>query len=251
TNLSNGITFDHAILSDPVRMISEPDIVIDNAGGIYVSGPWGTPTQTSWFWKSDDKGVNWHSVGVLPEKSNGQNGGGDTEITTDKQRDVFTSDLQTLICNSVQRSLDEGKTFTTGEGCFPDTDRQWMGVYDPTGTPTNRRVYLGANYAALNGCYVLVSTDNGITYAPPNPTVNPTANIGSGCIGRFAVDPNNGQIFVPTDGGTTRVSTDGGLTWSARGSNGAQGHFFAPIFLDSAGNLYQAWVDSPNLAANH
>src|SRR5437773_1614938 len=191
TNLSNGITFDHAILNDPVRMISEPDIVIDNAGGIYVSGPWGTPTQTSWFWKSDDKGVNWHSIGVLPEKSNGQNGGGDTEITTSKDRNVFTSDLQTLICNSVQRSLDEGKTFTTGEGCFPDTDRQWMGTYDPTGTPTNRRIYLGANYAALNGCYVLVSTDNGITYAPPNPTVNPTANIGSGCIGRFAVDPNN------------------------------------------------------------
>ena len=39
TNLSNGITFDHATWNDPIRMVGEPDIVIDNNGGIYISGP--------------------------------------------------------------------------------------------------------------------------------------------------------------------------------------------------------------------
>ena len=42
-----------------------------HVGGIYTSGPWGTPTQTSWFWKSDDNGINWHTIGIVPQKSNG------------------------------------------------------------------------------------------------------------------------------------------------------------------------------------
>src|ERR1700730_18105409 len=47
TNLSNGITFDHATWNDPIRMVGEPDIVIDSNGGIYVSGPGGSTTQAS------------------------------------------------------------------------------------------------------------------------------------------------------------------------------------------------------------
>src|SRR5919108_639861 len=60
---SNGITFDHANLNDLVRMVGEPDIEIDNHGGIYVSGPGGSTTQASWFWKSLDNGVQWYLVG--------------------------------------------------------------------------------------------------------------------------------------------------------------------------------------------
>src|SRR5438093_8486042 len=88
TNFSNGITFDHANLNDPVRMVGEPDIAIDNHSGIYVSGPGGSTTQASWFWKSEDKGIQWHLIGC-PAKSNCQNGGGDTEITIADNRDVF------------------------------------------------------------------------------------------------------------------------------------------------------------------
>jgi uncharacterized repeat protein (TIGR01451 family) len=240
---SNGITFDHANLNDPVRMVGEPDIEIDNHGGIYVSGPGGSTTQASWFWKSLDKGIQWYLVGC-PAKSNCQNGGGDTEIAFGNNRDVFASDLQTLQCNSTFRSFDEGKTFVPGEGCFPETDRQWMGVYDPNSGPTGRRVYLGANHVAgFSGCYVLVSTDNGVTYAPPDPTNNVDGNIGGSCIGRFAVDPNNGEIFVPVSGGT-RKSSDGGKTWQKLPGPGAVGNFFAPLVLDTAGNLWQAWTDT-------
>src|SRR5712692_3965336 len=201
TNLSNGITFDHATLNDPVVILGEPDISIDNHGGIYVSGPGGSPTQTSWFWKSDDKGIQWHSVGCIPiGKPNCQNGGGDTEITVANNRDVFASDLQTLQCNSTFRSFDEGKTFLPGEGCFPETDRQWMGIYDPNNSSTGRRIYLAANGQA-NGCYFLVSTDNGVTYTPAdtNPAdlsaVDPVGQ--EGCTGRMAVDPSDGTIYEP------------------------------------------------------
>jgi hypothetical protein len=245
TNLSNGITFDHATWNDPIRMVGEPDVEIDNHGAIYVSGPGGTPTQTSWFWKSDDNGIQWHIIGC-PDKSNCQNGGGDTEIALAVNRDLFASDLQTLQCNSTFRSFDGGQTFLPGEGCFPETDRQWMGLFDPTGSATGRRIYLAADGTA-QGCYCLVSTDNGVTYQPPDPVNNPTAAIdganGRNCIGRFAVDPNNGDIFAPLDGGTTFVSTDGGVTWNARGSSGAQGNFFSTIQMDTAGNLWQAWTE--------
>jgi hypothetical protein len=206
---------------------------------MYVSGPGGSPTQTSWFWKSDDKGLQWHSVGCIPiGKPNCQNGGGDTEITLARNNDVFASDLQTLQCNSTFRSYDQGKTFDPGEGCFPETDRQWMAVYDPNASATGRRIYLSANELAL-GCYVLVSTDNGVTYLPSQGDgIIPG---GPDCIGRLAVNPANGHIYVPVDGGT-EYSADGGATWALRPSSGAEGNFFANIALDTAGNLWQGWT---------
>jgi uncharacterized repeat protein (TIGR01451 family) len=241
---NRGITFDHAIWNDPIRMVGEPDIVIDNKDGIYASGPGGSTTQSSWFWKSTDHGIQWHLVGC-PGKSNCQNGGGDTEIVIGNNRDLFASDLQTLQCNSTFRSMDEGATFTPGEGCFPETDRQWMGIYDPTSSAQDRRIYLAAN-GTVQGCYLLVSTDNGVTYQPPDPA-NPTAAIdpvgGAGCIGRMAVDPANGEIFVPGGGGNTWVSTDGGVTFQKRGTSHAQGNFFSSIMMDTAGNLWQAWTE--------
>jgi hypothetical protein len=253
TNLSNGITFDHATLNDPIRMVGEPDIAIDHVGGTYVSGPGGSTTQASWFWKSEDGGVQWHLVGC-PGKSNCQNGGGDTEITIANNNDVFASDLQTLQCNSTFRSYDQGKTWLPGEGCFPETDRQWMAVYDPNGSATGRRIYLSANELAL-GCYLLVSTDNGVTYLPADPKPADAALIdpdgGRGCEGRLAVDPADGTIYSPMDDGSIFRSTNGGMSFSRVGASGGQGHFFASLFLDTRGNVYQAWVDDPNQAANH
>jgi hypothetical protein len=257
TNFSNGITFDHANLNDPVRMVGEPDIAIDNHGGTYVSGPGGSTTQSSWFWKSTDNGIQWHLIGC-PDKSNCQNGGGDTEIEIAHanpsdpsfagSRDVFAADAQTLQCNSTFRSFDEGQTFTPGEGCFPETDREWLGIFDPNNGATGRRIYLSGN-EELFGCYVLVSTDNGVTYVPPN-AGNPTAQLPGAptCIGRFAVDPANGEIFAPVAGGTIFASTNGAQTWAARGNSGAQGgvgspNIFSSIQLDSAGNLWQGWTN--------
>jgi hypothetical protein len=246
TNLSNGITFDHANWNDPIRMVGEPDIVIDNNGGIYVSGPGGSTTQASWFWKSTDKGLQWHLIGC-PLKSNCQNGGGDTEITIARNGDVFASDLQTLSCNSALRSYDHGATWLTSEGCFPGTDRQWMGNYDPNASATGRRIYLSANGQA-QGAYFLVSIDNGVTYTGTDTVNNPTAvvdqNNGESAIGRFAINPANGHIYLPgTD--HTWVSTDGGVTFVARAQPaGVDGNFFANIAIDTAGNLWQGWTSA-------
>ncbi len=253
TNLSNGITFDHATWNDPIRMVGEPDIVIDHNDGIYVSGPGGSTTQSSWFWKSTDKGLQWHLIGC-PLKSNCQNGGGDTEITVARNNDVFASDLQTLTCNSALRSYDQGATWLTSEGCFPGTDRQWMGNYDPNASATGRRVYLSAN-GQTQGCYFLVSTDNGVTYTGTDTVNNPTAvvdpNNGEGCIGRFIVNQGNGHIYVPGDNHTW-VSTDGGVTFAGRAQPAnVQGNFFANIAIDTAGNLWQGWTADSKAFMSH
>ena len=95
-----------------------------------------------------------------------------TEIAIAKNNDVFASDAQTLQCNSTFRSFDLGKTFLTGEGCVPETDRNWMGIYDPNGSATGRRIYLSGNEGGLIGlfgCYVLLNGfqgDNSATMAP-------------------------------------------------------------------------------------
>ena len=242
TNLSNGITFDHAVWNDPVRMVGEPDIEVDDQSGIYVSGPGGSTTQSSWFWKSTDHGMQWHLVGC-PLKANCQNGGGDTEIAIARNGDVFASDLQTLLCNSTFRSYDRGATWAPSEACIPATDRQWMAVYDPNSSSTGRRVYLSANGQAA-ACYVLVSTDNGVTYVPPNPTVNPTGTIGGSCQGRYAINKTNGHLYLPNSAGT-KVSLNGGLTWLTRARPaGVQANLFANITIDTAGNLYQGWINN-------
>jgi uncharacterized repeat protein (TIGR01451 family) len=238
TDLSNGITFDHANWNDPIRMVGEPGIWVDSAGGMYTHGPGGSTTQSSWFWKSSDKGIQWHLVGC-PLKSNCQNGGGDTDVVTGGNNDVFATDLQTLACNSTFRSLDAGATWTSGEGCFPGNDRQWLGIYDPNNGPTGRRIYLMANELVL-GCYVFVSTDNGLTYLP----TGSTGTIGGSCIGKMAVNPDNGHIYIPGSA-NTKVSVNGGATWINRPRPpGVQGNFFANMALDTAGNLWQGWTTS-------
>lgn len=251
SNLSDGITFDHGTWNDPVRMVGEPDIVIDPFNGIYVSGPGGSTTQASWFWKSTDKGLQWHLIGC-PLKSNCQNGGGDTEIAIARNGDVFASDLQTLTCNSALRSYDQGATWLTSEGCFPGTDRQWMGVYDPNGNATGRRIYLTAN-GQTQGAYFLVSTDNGVTYVGTDPINNPTAVIdqtnGESAIGRFAINNTNGHIYVPGQGHTW-VSTDGGVTFLGRPRPpGVADNIFATIVVDTAGNLWWGWINNANTQA--
>jgi hypothetical protein len=63
------ITFDHATIVEPVRLVGEPDIAIDSQGNLFGSGPGSSPTQSSHFWKSADSGTQWHYVGIIPRRS--------------------------------------------------------------------------------------------------------------------------------------------------------------------------------------
>ncbi|MEA2460045.1 MAG: repeat-like domain, partial [Actinomycetota bacterium] len=249
TVTDGGLTFEHSNIVDPFRLISEPNIAVDSKGAVYTSGPGGSAAQSSTFWKSDDNGIQYHPIGIAGEaKQNSVLGGGDTEYALAKDDTVYASDQEFLLCNATFRSKDGGNTFGTGEACLPGTDRPWMGVYDPTGTPTGRRVYFAANQSALLtaaslGCYLNVSTDDGVTYLPAN---GGTGVVGGSCKGHMAIDQTNGWIYLPTDQGVKR-STDGGKTFTNLGfpiqapGQSISYTLFANLATDSVGNLYYVY----------
>jgi hypothetical protein len=227
---------------DPFRLISEPNLAVDSTGAVYTSGPGGSASQQSTFWKSDDNGIQYHPIGIAGElKQNSFAGGGDTEYALAKDDTLYAADQEFLLCNATFRSSDRGNTFATGETCLPGTDRPWMSVYDPTGTPAGRRVYFAANQGALVsgvGCYVNVSTDDGLTYVPANGTTG-TFGGNQHCVGHMAIDPTNGTLYIPTSSGVWK-STDGGKTFSNLGNPPGPISYtlFANLATDSVGNLY-------------
>lgn len=248
TVVEHGITFDHANVVDPFRLISEPDLAIDSKGNVYTSGPGGSASQQSTFWKSEDNGIQYHPIGLAGDvKQNSAAGGGDTEFAIAKDDTIYAADQEFLLCNAVFRSTDGANTFTTGETCLPGTDRPWMSVYDPTGTPQGRRIYFAANQGALLtaaslGCYVNVSTDNGLTYTGTNGTTGLIPG-NQHCVGHMAIDPTNGDLYVPTSNGIWK-STDGGRTFTNLGNptGPIATTLFANLATDSAGNLYYAYT---------
>lgn len=236
------LTFDHANMVDPFRLISEPDLAVDSTGAVYTSGPGGSASQQSTFWKSDDNGIQYHPIGLAGEaKQNSALGGGDTEYALAKDDTLYAADQEFLLCNATFRSSDRGATFSTGETCLPGTDRPWMAVYDPTGTPTGRRVYFAANQGALVagvGCYVNVSTDDGLTYTPANGS---TGVFGGNqhCVGHMAIDQTNGTLYIPTSSGVWK-STDGGKSFTNLGNPPGPISYtlFSSLATDTVGNLY-------------
>jgi hypothetical protein len=239
TNLSNGITFDHASIVDPVRLDGEPDIAISGDGRIYASAPGSSAQQRSDFWVSEDGGVQWHNIGIVPDlKDNGGAGGGDTELYVDDKGVIWGMDQEGLACNALFRSDDGGKSFSYSQGCVPGTDRPWMFTDTKNGVTT---AYFAAN-GQVGGCYFLSSTD-GLTWTNPNGDL--TGGTGGSCIGRGAVDPRNHDIYIPTKGGL-RKSTDGGKTWTDAGDSGADGGAatagMGSIVIDRDGNIYQVWT---------
>src|SRR3954451_24840791 len=150
---ASAITFDHPNILDPVRLVGEPDIAMDSRGNLYASGPGSSPTQSSHFWKSEDHGVQWHYVGIIPEeKSNGGLGGGDTELAIDADDNVWGMDQEGLACNAHFHSTDGGHTWLYSQGCIGGTDRPWMDTY--TDSAGNTTAYFVANGEGL-GCYML------------------------------------------------------------------------------------------------
>ena len=83
---------------DPVRGAGEPLITVDNHGGPWISGPAGTSTQTSWFWRSRDEGQTYQLFG--PPGGHwvcAHSGGGDSLLAYDRLSDqMYLTDQEAL-----------------------------------------------------------------------------------------------------------------------------------------------------------
>src|SRR3954470_8729571 len=73
--------FAHPVTVDAQRMVGEPDGTVGHDGRIYVSGPWGVSTGTSFIWRSEDGGESFRQIQAAPGVQNPYSfrAGGDTE----------------------------------------------------------------------------------------------------------------------------------------------------------------------------
>jgi hypothetical protein len=206
----------------------------------------------------------------------------DTDIVTLPSRRIISSELDYAGINFVVSYSDNGgKTWTESTGARAgDTDRQWLAP-GPHG-----RVYLMfhnlASGAANHNMYVQTSTDRGASFGPPVPITLPGSRAfldlqcsDSGGPSSITVNQVTGQIYAAWG---SRSSVVGGCgaqppeanvvaateVWVATSMDGSPGSWtdhlavdrsatgnilgmqLSPAAIDSAGNVYVSFPESPN-----
>src|SRR5258708_29001785 len=58
--------FGEPVTVDAQRLAGEPDITLAADGRRYVSAPWGTQTNTSFYWRSEDGGRSYRQIQAAP-----------------------------------------------------------------------------------------------------------------------------------------------------------------------------------------
>src|SRR5258708_5821252 len=176
---------------DPVRGVGEPDIVVDNSNDALITGPGGSGTQTSFFWRSYDHGLTYSLLGpsqghlVCPAS-----GGGDSLGVYDrKTNDLYLTDQEALA--DIGSAKIDGATGAVTTQCATapgaGADRPFEGVLDSPTAPQSVAdggkpiVYLSW---ACQACVGATGTspvsnsglafgwsDDGLTFHPADPGV--------------------------------------------------------------------------------
>ncbi|MFN2611153.1 MAG: hypothetical protein ABR507_09855 [Actinomycetota bacterium] len=258
----------------------EPDLRVQGER-VYTSSPGTLASTISWLWRSTDGGKTFKWIpastpmtGKLPTCI----GGGDTELAVDSGGHLYFNDL-TLANFSTARSDDQGVSLTpptcTSVNTSPD-DRQW---YATDGDPTNGgNLYLAYNVPASNPtvCNGVPDTRNVLTVArsPANGALGadagihfaPAQSVVGGCdegiMGPNEVSPLDHRIYVPHDNAAfdaISVARCDAVPFSALVPSGLScadfpvasfpgsqaGSSFPALTIDSAGNVYVAWEQTP------
>lgn len=257
-----GPVFGAEVVVDNALGGSEPSLVVDPEGRIFVAAPTGLLNAqdqrfSGQFWRSEDDGLTFeHLPGLGVGGLYGTSfGGGDSDIATDAQGNLYAIDLW-LGNVGFLSSTDHGDTWQGSPVTFAasGTDRQWVEVNQATG-----EVYVTVN-SLSTGLWVAKSADSGLTF-PQQTLAVPHADRG-GCIcppGAFTVDEATGNIYLPyyinPNGVGVAISTDGGASFTPTVVPGTEGSAlpddeggeiggpFTVITHDTAGNLYLVWEE--------
>ena len=270
------MTFTPATVVDPILFGGEPGFTFDPTakGGSrsFVDWPVSSRTQIGVLFRSEDGGLSYGKrYAPVDDPASGgpacatrqvaycpSGGGGDTDIDINAGTgSVAMGEQESLANQAVGVSFDHGTSFPadhvdpaldkTGTG----VDRQWQASWK--GTKTRFMAY----HVPILGEFVNRSDDDGKLGSWSVAAVPQIKGVTQS--GSFIADNTGGvhnktlyvgylgTTLVPggTDGFVVAASTDGAKTFTAHKIPGAKSpRNFTVLSIDSAGNLYAAWVDS-------
>lgn len=132
---AQAFTFGAPVAVDDSRPAGEPGIIVDAGGRVFVNGPGGLPGPSN-VWRSSDGGATFEfagpgNVGASPNGAGLVIGGGDSNLASDAQSNLYFIDLW-LGNSSTAVSHDNGANwFGQPFGTIPIQDRPWVSA-DPT-----------------------------------------------------------------------------------------------------------------------
>jgi hypothetical protein len=221
---STGFTVGVPTVVDPIRGAGEPDIAVDNNANALVTGPGGTGSQTSWFWKTQDHGLTYPLIGpsgghpICPA-----GGGGDSLAVIDHKANTTYLTDQLALADIGSGVLQANGSLTTACVTAPavTADRPFEAVI-PSGTatapvsvadPGKPIVYLSylcdacAGSGDTAGGLAFGWSDDGLTFHPADPGAlidNPAANAFTEASainafqwhGSMVADPRTGWVYT-------------------------------------------------------
>lgn len=225
--------------------VSEPMIMVDSEGRIFISAPTGVPSSSPLF-ISEDNGTTFTRVEPNPTPL----GGGDTSIAIGPHDEIYLTDLWAG-SSTILSSADHGKTWFAMPAAsqIPYHDREWNTV-DSQGVA----YYLGRTFTPGVAAWVSKSTDGGKTWIhagnPWNQILPGDANQGRQD-GNFFTNPKTDEIAVVYSCANMGVclsrSSDQGTTWKpvvAAKGEGSIANIFPAATADVDGNWYVSWAET-------
>jgi hypothetical protein len=265
---------------------TEPNIAVGPDGKIYESPIFGFSTTQSFLQRSDDGGQTFHIMGapgtgkLVASPTPVCTGGGDSDIATSPNNDLYFIDLGGEPSVPAYVSNDQGLTFTSDchandqQGANVFTDRQWLA----TDTVHNYEWYIYRDGLVSATAPAPLDTFNGnaygefIKYAPLSSSpgsagaaqlnftslCHDVAMADSACVldvqtaGNAITDnfgPKKGNTYVAEKVGAgvgVMVINPTAATPVTEhlAAPGASNILFPTVAVDKAGNVYLAWADS-------
>jgi hypothetical protein len=236
----------------------EPTLGIAPDGTLYMTGYAPNPMRGSspTVIMSQDQGMTWTDVGPkLPTGHGNPPNSNDPYVYVDPATGrVFMSDLQALLCSTLEWSDDKGATWSQNPvacGTPGGNDHQTIVASKPVSAATsgypNVLTYC-VNRVADTAC--AQSLDGGMTFQPlmsVYPGVQ-DGNLCGGLMGHVKAGPD-GKLYLPkTQCGVPEVaiSGDDGATWERHVLSedvGSQEHEVA-VAIDEENHVYAFWIDS-------
>ena len=249
------IRFSHGHVVDVQRLAGEPALDSDSEGNLYVTGPIGVQYAHSFLWKSEDGGDSFDLLRAFPpmQRPMPSAGSGDSDLAITPPRAegeedaVVWSDMINLSGLANAATFDGGNTFPPDYwnvfATEPTADRQWLtSAVLPDGT---HRVYQVYNQVFPGGLSVIYTDDYGQTWQEGQRDISNFSSVGN-----IAAHAGTGKVYIAFANGDEVTVANAGLDAHefqpvvAHIGEGGVGNLFVSVDVDTAGNVYVAWIDS-------